>query len=100
MITSGRLELKNLNSLAIPTTNENLTKALGYAMNQRKNLETFLLVGRLVISNNLCESNIRPFTTARKAWLFADTPKGAGASVVVYSIIDCESKQLQCIHLP
>ena len=73
---------------AIPTTNEKLTKALGYARNQRKHLETFLVDGRLVISNNLCESHIRPFATARKAWLFADTPKGATANAVLYTLVE------------
>jgi len=73
---------------AIPTTNEKLTTALGYAKNQKKYLETFLLDGRLVISNNLCESHIRPFATARKAWLFADTPKGATANAVLYTLVE------------
>lgn len=36
-------------------------------------------------SNNLCEAHIRPFATAHKAWLFADTPKGAFANGVLYS---------------
>jgi len=73
---------------SIPTTNEKLTKALGYARNQRKYLETFLVDGRLAISNNLCESHIRPFATARKAWLFADTPKGATANAVLYTLVE------------
>ncbi|WP_262807121.1 IS66 family transposase, partial [Enterobacter quasiroggenkampii] len=61
----------------VPTTNDKLTKALNYASNQRKYLETFLEDGGLPISNNLCEANIKPFATARRAWLFANTPKGA-----------------------
>ena len=72
----------------IPTTNEKLTKALGYVQNQRKYLETFLKDGRLAISNNLCESHIRPFATARRAWLFADTPKGATANAILYTIVE------------
>ena len=72
----------------IPTTNEKLTKALGYVQNQRKYLETFLEDGRLAISNNLCESHIRPFATARRAWLFADTPKGATANAILYTIVE------------
>ena len=72
----------------IPTTNEKLTKALGYAKNQRKYLETFLEDGRLPISNNLCESHIRPFATSRRAWLFADTPKGARANAVMYTLVE------------
>lgn len=73
---------------AKPTTNEKLTKALCYAQNQRKYLETFLEDGRLEISNNLCESHIRPFATARKAWLFADTPSGAKANAVMYTLVE------------
>ena len=72
----------------VPTTNEKLTKALGYAKNQRKYLETFLEDGRLPISNNLCESHIRPFATSRRAWLFADTPKGAWANAVMYTLVE------------
>lgn len=49
------------------TTNESLTKALNYAVNQKKHLETFMEDGRLPISNNLCEANIKPFATARRA---------------------------------
>ena len=73
---------------ALHTTNEKLTKALTYATNQRKYLETFLEDGRLPISNNLCEANIKPFATARRAWLFADTPKGAMANAVLYTLIE------------
>ena len=72
----------------IPTTNEKLTKALNYAMNHRVQLEAFLLDGRLEISNNLCESHIRPFATGRKSWLFADTPQGATASAVAYTLAE------------
>lgn len=70
------------------TTNEELVKALGYAKNQRKYLETFLEDGRLALSNNLCESHIRPFATARKSWLFADTPKGVFANGVLYTLAE------------
>ncbi|SKC84757.1 IS66 family transposase [Maledivibacter halophilus] len=27
--------------------------------------------GRIPLSNNLCEANIKPFATARRVWLFA-----------------------------
>ena len=75
-------------SCCIPTTNEKLTKALNYATNHRHQLETFLEDGRLEISNNLCETHIRPFATGRRAWLFADTPKGATASAVAYTLAE------------
>ncbi len=73
---------------AISTTNENLTKALNYAKNQKKYLETFLEDGRLPISNNLCEANIKPYAVARRAWLFADTPRGATANAILYTLVE------------
>ena len=42
----------------------------------------------LEVSNNLCESQIRPFATARRAWLFADTPDGARANTVLYTLAE------------
>lgn len=72
----------------IPTSNENLTQGLGYVQNQRKYLETFLEDRRIEISNNLCESHIRLFATSRPALLFADTPKGATANAVLYTVVE------------
>lgn len=76
------------NTISIPTTNEKFTKALNYSLNHKKELEMFLEDGRLEISNNLCESHIRPFATARRAWLFADTPNGARANAVLYTLVE------------
>ena len=76
------------NTITIPTTNEKLTKALNYSLNHKKELEMFLEDGRLEMSNNLCESHIRPFATARRAWLFADTPNGARANAVLYTLVE------------
>ncbi len=73
---------------AIPTTNEKLTQALTYSKNQKKYLETFLDDGRLPISNNLCEASIKPFAVGRRAWLFADSPKGATANAVLYTLVE------------
>ena len=35
----------------------------------------------------MAENAIRPFVVGRRAWLFADTPAGAHASAVLYSLI-------------
>lgn len=67
-------------------TNEKLTEILTYSTNQRTGLETFLEDGRLPLSNNLCEANIKPYATARRAWLFADTPRGTKANAVLYTL--------------
>jgi transposase len=63
-------------------------KAVGYCNNQWEKLNRFLTDGRLEIDNNRSERSIRPFTTGRKNWLFANTPKGATASAIIYSIIE------------
>jgi transposase len=36
----------------------------------------------------LAENAIRPFAVGRRAWLFADTPAGADASAIHYSLIE------------
>ena len=51
-------------------------------------MENYLLDGRCSISNNLAENSIRPFAVGRKNWLFSDTPKGADASAIVYSLVE------------
>lgn len=73
---------------ALKTTNEKLTEALTYSTNQRTGLEIFLEDGRLPLSNNLCEANIKPYATARRAWLFADTPRGAKANAILYTLAE------------
>jgi len=65
-----------------------LGKAIHYAISQRLYLERFLLDGRLEICNNRAERSIKPFVIGRKNWLFSNTPKGAKASSVIYSIIE------------
>ena len=44
--------------------------------------------GDLPIDNNRCENSIRPFAVGRRRWMFCDTPAGAHASAVVYSLIE------------
>ena len=63
-------------------------KAVYYAFTQRKYLKCFLSDGRLEISNNRAERSIKPFVIGRKNWLFANTPGGAIASAMIYSIIE------------
>jgi len=70
---------------ALPNTL--LGKAIHYANSQRKYLERYLLDGRLEISNNRAERSIKPFVIGRKNWLFVNTPNGAKASAIYYSLI-------------
>ena len=63
-------------------------KAVTYIQNRRSYLSTYLEDGRCSFSNNLSENAIRPFTVGRKNWLFCDTPDGAQASAVVYTMVE------------
>ncbi len=59
-----------------------------YLHNQWEKLTVYCSNGELRISNILAENDIRPLAIGRKAWLFADTPAGADASAVHYSLIE------------
>lgn len=65
-----------------------LGHAVQYCRSQWDKLQRFLLDGRLEIDNNRSERSIKPFVIGRKGWLFCNTPKGARASAVVYSIVE------------
>lgn len=40
------------------------------------------------MSNNLCEANIKPFATVRRAWLFADSQRGARTNAILYTLAE------------
>lgn len=63
-------------------------KAIRYTLNQWPKLIRYCEHGSLRMSNILAENAIRPFAVGRKAWLFADTPAGAKASAIYYSLIE------------
>jgi hypothetical protein len=57
-------------------------------LNPWDRLVAFLEDGRLDIDNNSSERAIKGFVIGRKNWLFANTPAGARASQVLYSVIE------------
>lgn len=65
-----------------------LGQAIKYCRSQWEKLEGFLLDGRLEIDNNRSERSIKPFVIGRKNWLFSNTPRGAQASAITYSIVE------------
>ena len=71
-----------------PPQKTGLRTAIVYALNQREYLERYLEDGRLEISNNRAERSIKPFVIGRKNWLFTNTPRGAKASAILFSIIE------------
>jgi Transposase and inactivated derivatives len=78
--------VENLTDDALPKSP--LGEAVHYSLKQRKYLENVFLDGRTDISNNRAERAVKPFVMGRKAWLFSNTPAGAKASSVMYSILE------------
>jgi transposase len=58
-------------------TSGKLGEALAYLAKQWTKLIRYLDDGRLPIDTNLAENAIRPFARGRRAWLFADSTRGA-----------------------
>ena len=56
-------------------------------LNEKRYLYGFLADPGIEISNNRAENAIRPFVVGRKNWLFSDSPKGASASAMLYSLV-------------
>jgi transposase len=63
-------------------------KAVNYCLNQWEKLNGYLLDGRLYCDNNISERSIKGFVISRKNFLFCNTPNGATASAMIYSIIE------------
>ena len=71
-----------------PVKSSRLDKAVTYIRNRKPYLTTYLEDGNCSFSNNASEREIKPFVIGRKNWLFCDTPSGAVASELIYSIIE------------
>ena len=65
-----------------------VSRAITYALNQRKWLMNVFLDGRLELSNNRAERSIKPFVMGRKNWLFSNSVNGAKASAIAFTIIE------------
>ena len=76
-----------LQNTPLVTPKSALGTALAYMGNLWAQLTRYTERGDLPIDNNRCENAIRPFVIGRKAWLFSDTPAGAHASAVIYSLV-------------
>ncbi len=72
---------------AVKAPKSALGKALTYLREQWPYLVNYLNDGRLEISNNRAERSMKPFVIDRKNFLFANTPKGATGSAIMFSLI-------------
>ena len=65
-----------------------LGKAIKYTLGQWPKLIRYIDDGHLSIDNNRAERAIKPLVIGRKNWLFSNTPNGADASAMLYSIVE------------
>lgn len=63
-------------------------KGIQYCLNQEKYLRAFLDNPAIPLDNNIAEQAIRPFCVGRNNWKLIDTPHGARASAMIYSIVE------------
>ena len=77
--------LEELKPVTLPS--EPLSKAIDYALNQKKALTRYLENGRLKPDNNTAENAIRPLALGRKNWLFAGSERGGRTAALFYSLV-------------
>ncbi|MFR0960820.1 MAG: IS66 family transposase [Dorea sp.] len=82
-----------------PTGGSKLGKAVNYAQNHHDTLMNYMIDGRCEISNNRAERKAKSYAVGRKAFLFHTSEAGAGASAVMYSIVET-AKAKQSEYFP
>jgi transposase len=64
-----------------------ITQAISYALNQWAGFTPFLTDGRIELSNNLDENNMRPIAVGRKNYMFKGSPDAAKRGAMIYSVL-------------
>lgn len=76
---------EQLANTAVPPKSKT-ADGLRYCINQEKYLKIFLDNADVPIDNSASERSIRTFCLGKKNWMFHNTPNGANASAIIYSI--------------
>jgi hypothetical protein len=73
-----------------------ISKAVGYARNQREALSRFLEDGRLPIHNNFSEGQLRREAVGRKNWLFLGSDDGGETNATFVSLLaSCQLHEIE-----
>jgi transposase len=75
-------------AVELVTPKSALGTALAYMQNLWPMLTRYTERHDLPVDNNKAENSIRPFVIGRKGWMFSDTPAGAHASAIIYSLVE------------
>ena len=67
--------------------NSDTTKAINYSLNRWDAFTRFLDDGRLCISNNAAERELRAVAMGRKNWTFAGSDEGGRRAAAIYTLI-------------
>lgn len=76
-----------VNRISVPSKSET-GKGFSYCINQEKYLKAFLDDPIIPLDNNFAEIAIRSFCVGRNNWHIIDTPHGAEASAIIYSLAE------------
>lgn len=71
-----------------PALSATFRDAVSYSVNQETYLRQFLEDPHIPIDNGFCERSFKNLCVGRRNWLFCNTPDGAEATVIVYSLIE------------
>ncbi len=64
-----------------------VAKAINYFFNDWPGFTAFLSDGRICLTNNAAERQIRGIARGRKAWLFVGSDRGGERAAILYSLI-------------
>ncbi|MDQ0839839.1 IS66 family transposase [Sphingomonas faeni] len=64
-----------------------VAKAIAYLLNDWAGFTTFLVDGRICLTNNAAERELRSVARGRKAWLFVGSDRGGERAAMMYSLI-------------
>jgi transposase len=64
-----------------------VAKAIAYMLNDWDGFTTFLADGRICLTNNAAERELRGVARGRKAWLFVGSDRGGERAAMMYSLI-------------
>jgi transposase len=64
-----------------------IAKAMDYMLKRSTSFKQFLEDGRICLSNNAAERNLRGIALGRKAWLFAGSDRGGQRAAVMFALI-------------
>jgi transposase len=67
--------------------NSDTTKAISYSLNRWDAFTRFLDDGRLCMSNNAAERELRAVALGRKNWTFAGSDEGGRRAAAIYTLI-------------